>query len=786
MTAHIDPDKAVLAAFIAAAFKHADPDTYAILKGFDADDRNVFPANGVKVSHPRLVEFAFNRARQVATCGRTAVFCPPVCTFRDSFSVNGRWSAKAEDLANGLTLSVDADKTPVSARETLTGHLGPPTITVASGGLWANPDLDELEDKLHLHWRLSTPTRTEAEHLALHEARWLACMIAGGDTSLAPIVHPLRWPGSVHTKEEPRLSRIVDMTDAEIDLGDALVILRAAWTGPAFNASSIEPRRASIRTADHDDVASACNVIPNNDLDWDAWKETGMAIWAATNGQGFDVFDEWSKGSAKYDPITTVREWRKINRSPPTSIGAGTLFFRANEADPFWVRPSTRVDDAEFAELANGTRFDAETGEVFAEIEAGITVSASAPPDLTHVPGLLGEVIDWIVETDRRPNRMLALGAALTTLGTLMGRRVAGPTLSGTHLYAIALAPSGAGKDHALNQVTRLVKAANAEQLIGPSGFMSYSAVVRYIHRQPLSVCVMDELGAFLKKLSHKKAGVHEQGITAILRSAWGSSFQAMRTPEWSGTPSEEIQSPALSIYGVSVPEEFFAAMQGSDVTNGFLNRFLMIEGDRAPCRDDDPLDPFVVPERLRHALLKFYMDANRNGPNATENPFDDRPKVMPWLDDAAGVYASLSDELEAKRDDPTTGAFYARTAEMAVRLATIRAAGNGFGGIMPEDMAWGRNLALWSAERMIVAAAEHMAGNEFAAYQNRIAGFMKRKGVPVTRRDMQMAIKSELTTRQLGDCIDTMVQAGRIVPMGVKREPGSKGRPPPTHYRLA
>ena len=379
---------------------------------------------------------------------------------------------------------------------------------------------------------------------------------------------------------------------------------------------------------------------------------------------------------------------------------------------------------------------------------------------------------------------MLALGAALTVLGTLMGRRVAGPTLSGSHLYVIALAPSGAGKDHALNQVGRLIKAVNAEQLIGPSGFMSYSAVVRYIHRQPLSVCVIDELGAFLKKLSHKKAGVHEQGITAILRSAWGSSFQAMRTPEWSGTPSEEIQSPALSIYGVSVPEEFFAAMQGSDVSNGFLNRFLMIEGDRGPRRVDDPLDMFIVPERLQRALLTFYSEANRLDGTLLD-PWDIRPKVMPWIDDAGRLYSELSDGLEAKRDDPMTGAFYARTAEMAVRLATIRAAGRGFVGIAPDDMAWGRDLALYSAERMIAAATEHMAGNEFAAYQNRIASFMKRKCEPVTRRDMQKAIKSELTTRQLEDVIGTMIQAGRIVPMGAKRKEGA-GRPPPTHYRLA
>jgi hypothetical protein len=47
--------------------------------------------------------------------------------------------------------------------------------------------------------------------------------------------------------------------------------------------------------------------------------------------------------------------------------------------------------------------------------------------------GAQGNVIDRIAATARRPNRVLALGAAITIVGTLIGRRVAGPTRSATH-----------------------------------------------------------------------------------------------------------------------------------------------------------------------------------------------------------------------------------------------------------------------------------------------------------------------------------------------------------------
>ena len=63
---------------------------------------------------------------------------------------------------------------------------------------------------------------------------------------------------------------------------------------------------------------------------------------------------------------------------------------------------------------------------------------------------------------------MLALGAALTIVGTLIGRRVAGPTKSGTHLFVVALAGTGAGKQHAIDCIKSALIAARAKSNIGP------------------------------------------------------------------------------------------------------------------------------------------------------------------------------------------------------------------------------------------------------------------------------------------------------------------------------
>ena len=71
------------------------------------------------------------------------------------------------------------------------------------------------------------------------------------------------------------------------------------------------------------------------------------------------------------------------------------------------------------------------------------------PEDLTKAAGTVGALIDWISAASLYPNRPLALGAALVTVGTLIGQRVAGPTHGSTHLYVVGIGGSASGKQQA-------------------------------------------------------------------------------------------------------------------------------------------------------------------------------------------------------------------------------------------------------------------------------------------------------------------------------------------------
>ncbi len=89
-------------------------------------------------------------------------------------------------------------------------------------------------------------------------------------------------------------------------------------------------------TADLDELADAMSFIPNDDVDWEEWTAMGLRLFAASNGQGFDLFDRWSSRSCKYDSEETLQRWEEIQGSPPNRTGAGKIFKMAREHG--WVQ----------------------------------------------------------------------------------------------------------------------------------------------------------------------------------------------------------------------------------------------------------------------------------------------------------------------------------------------------------------------------------------------------------------------------------------------------------------
>jgi hypothetical protein len=105
--------------------------------------------------------------------------------------------------------------------------------------------------------------------------------------------------------------------------------------------NNFERRHHLKADADLDEIEAALMAIPNDaSVNWEEWNRIGMAVFSATGGSaaGFAIFDKWSQKFPGYNADDTAAKWEWLEKCPPTEIGAGTIFYLADQASPSWRR----------------------------------------------------------------------------------------------------------------------------------------------------------------------------------------------------------------------------------------------------------------------------------------------------------------------------------------------------------------------------------------------------------------------------------------------------------------
>jgi hypothetical protein len=168
----------------------------------------------------------------------------------------------------------------------------------------------------------------------------------------APIDASYRLPCGGHGEVYFRGLRYVTMTGLHLagtptelrEIGGAALELLARAgrkLAPPTQAKATTPEqaRAPLR-----DVLAALSTVRNDDLEYDDWLRVGLATFAATSGEGegLEAWMRWSAKSAKHHDHECLRAWNSFHKSPPRSIGFGSLAYLARAANPLWTAPSWR------------------------------------------------------------------------------------------------------------------------------------------------------------------------------------------------------------------------------------------------------------------------------------------------------------------------------------------------------------------------------------------------------------------------------------------------------------
>ena len=309
---------------------------------------------------------------------------------------------------------------------------------------------------------------------------------------------------------------------------------------------------------------------------------------------------------------------------------------------------------------------------------------------LSHPPGLLGEMCEWINATAIKQQPFLTLACVLTFCGVLFGRKVRDSLGSRTNLYCMGIAPSSAGKAHAPNQIRRLCAAAGCIDLLGGDDWASASAIEAKLSTHPATLFLCDEIGYMF---AHIKSGVdqHQAKIVPLLMKLYSYASSIYKGKEYATEEQRTIVQPCCCLYGTSTPERFASAITEDELQDGWLSRCLVFSTQHDPSKKRNNCEDSVPDSIVKQVRAWFMRDITClagnsditqfvQGSAASMTPAAPGQFIVPTDAAGEGIFINFDNEaISFSKENPKFACLWRKAEENARKIGVIIAAGESF-----------------------------------------------------------------------------------------------------------
>jgi len=244
--------------------------------------------------------------------------------------------------------------------------------------------------------------------------------------------------------------------------------------------------------------------------------------------------------------------------------------------------------------------------------------------------GLVGDIAQYIYDTSKRPVKEISLTASMALVTSII-QRAYNISHTGLNQYFILIAGTGRGKEEGRKGIKRITKACReqlmmldtlsiVDDFIGSSGFESGQGLVRNIVAKPCSLSMLGEFGDTLAEMTSPRVNPNVKKISTVLRDIYN---QSGHTDSFIGSAYADIaknvpdvKSPNITIYAEGAIETFFEAIEQSQIANGLLPRFLILEyaGKRGYSQNVSNMEvPTSIIDRLKELYLTAYATMRNN-----------------------------------------------------------------------------------------------------------------------------------------------------------------------------
>lgn len=382
------------------------------------------------------------------------------------------------------------------------------------------------------------------------------------------------------------------------------------------------------------------------------------------------------------------------------------------------------------------------------------------PDHLLRVPGFIADVIAFNLATATRPQPVLALAAAICLQAVLAARKVRDERGNRTNLYCVGIAPSGAGKDHARKVNKNALFEAGLNEHEGNEDLASDAGLVTAVENEPAILFQIDEFGRFLRTIGDPKKAPHLFNVLTALMKLYSSADTVFRGKAYADKKRNKVvDQPCVSVYGTTVPENFFESLTADSLSDGFIARLLVFEADATPARQRARAVP--VPEAIL-ATARWWGDFKPGGNLRAQHP---DPLMIAYTAEAGAVFDELAVLVDAElRRDEAGRSLWARAEEKACRLALIYACSRNHQqpSIDEEAARWACSLSEYLTRRMLFVCHEWVADGQFDARQKRVLRIVRKADGKISRSELCRKTQW-LTQRERQEVIDNLLETGQL-----------------------
>lgn len=481
------------------------------------------------------------------------------------------------------------------------------------------------------------------------------------------------------------------------------------------------------------EIRSALAFLSSDDRD--TWIKVGLALKSTGSPSAFGLWNEWSKTSDKYNPDDMEKRWSGLK--PSGDITIASLFHLAQNVG--WVSTYTTqpVKTKQTNEIVVKTLEEITPNIEQMEIIKKEYHKKPFPVDLLRPDGLVGEMIDYILDVSIKPQPVFALSAALAAVGTLAGRKYqVAKTGNRTNIYCLNVGESGCGKEAPRQAIRRMFDAAGCMELASTDDLSSDVAIVNKLNEMPAQLFLLDEIGKFIENVNSGPSYLNK--INDVLLKAYGVANSFMFGKDYADVEKKvKIDQPNLCLLGTTVPRTLYKGLQHENLEDGFLSRMLIFETDDHRQRKEYGKDITVKPPQRLIDKIKYLhkKPINMVSQNNIEKILVPDPQKVEKTENSQIMIDQFDSSLEDHRDElhaqDKTHAIYNRTAEIGERIALILAVGiNADNPVITEkEILFGTRLAKFLADHMSHVAEHHVAKNDLEHEHKRILNLIRKNG---------------------------------------------------------